>query len=485
MSGAIMNTVLMRFELRLLMRDRAFQLLVLLLMSAVALGAVNGMQWLHFQQRALAAAHSGEEAKLTSAKAEAAAILSKQKPMPRGWWSNPADVRGFAYGFVTTYAIKPPGTIAALTVGQTDLLPYYLKVNAGKRSSALAEYETENPRRLLMGRFDLAFVVVFLLPLALLAAGYNALAAEREEGRLALLMTHAVTPRRLAMMRIALRSVCLMIAALVAALATLALLGFDFNARGALESTLAWFAVALAYGALWAAMTLLVAAFARNAATAALTLAGLWLLLVIIAPWMLNLAVNLLHPLPSRAEYILAQRHATDAAEAQRSALLGRYLQDHPEFAPDSTPIEAMHYSAADIASTENIEAQLVPVQARFDTQLAQQQALIDRWQWLSPAVLAQQAFNELAGAGRTRHRAFVVQANAHIDALRAYFNPRVLKGQFEFSSFEDWPRYTWHEPPPTEAARRLRWALLGLLLPTLLLIAFAMHALGRRQAIS
>ena len=124
MSGAIMNTVLMRFELRLLMRDRAFQLLALLLMSAVALGVVNGMQWVHFQQRALAIAHSDEEAKLTSAKAEAAAILSKQKPMPRGWWSNPADVRGFAYGFVTTYAIKPPGTIAALTVGQTDLLPY-------------------------------------------------------------------------------------------------------------------------------------------------------------------------------------------------------------------------------------------------------------------------------------------------------------------------------------------------------------------------
>lgn len=477
-----MNTTVILFELRSLLRDRAFVILAALLLAAVVLGAANGMRWLHFQQQAIAHVQAEEIEKLDAAKAEAAAILSGQKAPPRGWWSNPADTRGFAYGFVTTYAIKPPGVLAPLAVGQTDLLPYYFKVNAGKRSGALASYEAENPRRLLLGRFDLAFVFVFLLPLLLLAAGYGALAMEREDGRLALLVTHGVSPRRIALTRVALRAGIFTILALIVALATLAVFGFDFTTERAVASLLEWCAVALAYALFWTAMTLMVVALARNTATAALSLAGIWLLLVVIAPWALNLAASVLYPLPSRTGYILAQRAAADAAEEQGSALLGRYLHDHPEFAPASTPIEAMHYSATDIATTEHIEAQLRPVQREFEKRLADQQRVIDRWQWLSPAVLAQQAFNEMAGAGWSRHRAFLAQADAHIDALRSYFNPRVLRGEFQFTAFDDWPRYSWHEPWQTEERQRVYWALLGLLLPAVALVAAAVAALGNRK---
>jgi ABC-2 type transport system permease protein len=473
------------FELRAMLRDRAFVLLALVLALAVALGALNGMRWLHFQQRALTVLQQEETEKLATARAEAAAILSGEQAAPRGWWSNPADVRGFAYGFITTYAVKPADVLSALTAGQTDLLPYYFKVTAGQRSAALSAYETENPRRLLLGRFDLAFVVIFLLPLVLLALSYNALAIEREEGRLGLLVTHGVTPRALTLIRVSVRSVVLLTIGAAAVIAALVITGFDFSARSGSGSLAAWFTIALAYAAFWIAITLLTIALVRTAATTALMLAGAWLVLVVIAPWALNLIANQLHPLPSRTEYILAQRTATDAAEAKSSALLGRYLQDHPELAPKNTPIDAMDYSAASIATTEHIEAQLRPVQAAFDAQLARQQQLIDRWQWLSPAVLAQQTLNEIAGAGWSRHRAFLAQADAYIDALRAYFNPRVLSGRFEFAAFDEWPRYVWREPAPIEAARRFRSAIVGLLLAAVALIAIAVRLLGPRQAIA
>jgi ABC-2 type transport system permease protein len=373
--------------------------------------------------------------------------------------------------------------LAPLTVGQTDLLPYYFKVNAGRRGNVLASYELENPRRLLLGRFDLAFVIVFVLPVALLIAGYGALAAEREEGRLALLMAHGITPRRLALTRVAVRCGLLLALTIAAVLLALTIAGFDVAANGAVTALIEWLTVALAYGVFWAAVTLLVVAFARSTSTAALSLAGTWLVLVVIAPWALNLAANRIHPLPSRTAYVLAQRDASDAAEAQGSALLGRYLQDHPEFAPANTPIDAMHYSATDIATTRHVEAQLQPIEAEFDARLAGQQRVIDRWQWLSPAVLVQQAFNELAGAGRSRHRAFLAQATAHIDALRSYFNPRILRGEFTFNSFDEWPRYAWQEPAPVEEQRRTRWALLGLLIPAGTVLAIALWALSGRRA--
>lgn len=476
-----MTATMILFELRSLLRDRAFELLAAILVAALALAAANGMRWLHFQQQALHHIKADEAEKLLTARTEAAAILSGRKPVPRGWWSNPADTRGFAYGFIRTHAIKPPGVLAPLTVGQTDLLPYYFKVNAGRRGSALASYELENPRRLLLGRFDLAFVIVFVLPVALLVAGYGALAVEREDGRLAILMVHGISPRRLALIRLAVRCGLLLMLTIAAVCAALALAGFDYSADGAAAALSRWLAVAIAYGAFWTAVTLLVVAFARSTSTAALSLAATWLVLVVIAPWALNLAANRLHPLPSRTAYVLAQRDASDAAEAQGSALLGRYLQDHPEFAPANTPVEAMHYSATDIATTQHVEAQLQPIEAEFDVRLAEQQRVIDRWQWLSPAVLTQQAFNELAGAGWSRHRALLAQANAHIDALRSYFNPRILRGEFTFDSFDEWPRYAWQEPAASEQQRRTRWALLGLLIPAGALLAFALWALNRR----
>lgn len=223
----------------------------------------------------------------------------------------------------------------------------------------------------------------------------------------------------------------------------------------------------------------------RAAATAALSLAGLWLALVVIAPWSLNLAANLLHPLPSRTAYVLAQRAASDAAEAQGSELLGRYLHDHPEFAPANTPLEAMHYSATDIATTEHIEAELQPIQDEFEARLAAQQRVIDCWQWLSPAVLTQQAFNELAGAGWSRHRSFLAQTHAYIDTLRAYFNPRVLRGEFQFASFDEWPRYRWQEPEPAEAAQRVYSAIAGLVLPAAALLILATIVLRDRRGVT
>ena len=46
--------------------------------------------------------------------------------------------------------------------------------------------EVESPLNLMVGRFDLTFVVIYLLPLLVLALSFNVLSEEREQGTLAL-----------------------------------------------------------------------------------------------------------------------------------------------------------------------------------------------------------------------------------------------------------------------------------------------------------
>ncbi|MEJ7658781.1 MAG: hypothetical protein WKG07_03710 [Hymenobacter sp.] len=51
--------------------------------------------------------------------------------------------------------------------------------------------------KLLVGNFDLAFVLVYLLPLFVIALGYGLLAGEQESGVLPLLRVQAASVRRL------------------------------------------------------------------------------------------------------------------------------------------------------------------------------------------------------------------------------------------------------------------------------------------------
>jgi ABC-2 type transport system permease protein len=479
-----MNTfpTLLRFELRTLARDRSAWLLAALLVVTVVFATVNGLRWASFQRDTLALLATEQSASLATARALAGQITRGEVPVPRGWWNNPADVRGFALYQLTAVAAKPPAPLAALTVGQGDLLPYYFKLNAATTSASLTAHELENPRRLLLGRFDLAFAVIFLAPLFLLALAHHVVAAEKETGLLALLAAAPVSVPVLVTVKLAVRAALLTALGLTTLITTLALGGFDFATPGALSGLLRWLLVATAYGAFWLGLTALLISRGWNSATNALALSGAWLALVVIAPWLLNLVASSLHPLPSRADFILTQRAETDAASASRDQILARYLNDHPELNLSATPNQQRHYTASDIATRAEQEARLAPVQARFDAALARQQALIDRWQWLSPAVLASQAFTDLAGAGWQRHRAFLAQLADYLEALRAYFNPKILAASFAFDRFDEWPRYTWREPTEATAssAHRASLALLGLTLPALAFAALSLRAFRR-----
>ena len=90
----------------------------------------------------------------------------------------------------------PPVPLAALAVGQSDLLPYYYDVSIYTNESTFQQNgEVENPLNLMVGRFDLAFVVIYLLPLLVLALSYNVLSEEREQGTLALTLSQPVSAR--------------------------------------------------------------------------------------------------------------------------------------------------------------------------------------------------------------------------------------------------------------------------------------------------
>src|SRR5687767_2824985 len=99
-------------------------------------------------------------------------------------------------------------------------------------------------------------------------------------------------------------------------------------------------------------------------------LAGVWLVLVVLIPSMLNMIATTAYPVPSRVEMIQAMRVASDEANEQGSKLLAKYYEDHPELASGDATQAMNDFNIVRVAVGAEIERTVGPVLDRYREQL-------------------------------------------------------------------------------------------------------------------
>ncbi len=443
------RTVL-RNEWRLLMADRALRIVLGLFAVLLVYALANGVVWLRFQERTVEAVESGNVERTSALEQELSAIAAGGQPSSP--FADPRSplVLGGPSGSHT--AVLVPGSLTALAVGQSDLLPYYYDVNIYTNESSFQQNgEVENPLNLMVGRFDLAFVVVYLLPLLILALSFNVLSEEREQGTLALTLSQPVSVRDVVTAKLAFRA--LLVVGMVLAISLLGIL-----ATGGLDSpgrVLLWCAAVVAYSLFWFVLAAWVNTLRRSSAWNATVLVGAWLVLVVVLPAAINIAAGLLHPLPSRVEMITAQRDASNDAVNQRSELLARYLEDHPEMA-EGVVADEPGLGALAWAATDAVNRRLEEVTSEHDARRADQIVLVRRYRFLSPALLAQEVLADAAGTGDARFAHFQSQVRAFAEQWREFFVPAILADeQMTASVLPNVPRFRLADEGPGDAARR------------------------------
>ena len=453
-------------EWRLLMADRplriALGLFALLLVYALA----NGVVWTRFQERTAEAAQAGNVERAQALAQELTDIENGAEPASR--FSDPRlpNVLGGARGRHT--AVLTPGPLTALTVGQSDLLPYYYDVNIYTNESSFQQNgEVESPLNLMVGRFDLAFVVVYLLPLLVLALSFNVLSEEREQGTLALTLSQPVSARGVVAAKLAFRALVVVGMVLAVSLAGVLLAG-DFGAPGRI---LLWCAAVVTYALFWFVLAAWVNSLRRSSAWNATALVGAWLVLVVVLPAAINIAAGLLHPLPSRVQMITAQREASNEAVNRRSELLARYLEDHPEMA-EGVVADEPGLGALAWAATDAVNRRLEEVTAEHDARRAEQSALVRRYRFLSPALLAQEVLIDAAGTGDARFAGFQSQVRIFAERWREFFVPAIVAGeQMDASVLSRVPQFRLTDEASSDVTRRAAVPL-GVLGALLILVA-------------
>ncbi len=470
------------FEWRLLRAERTLVPLALIFTVAVSCAALNGRTRTRAEAAVTARATAEETARLAALGTTLDSLANDSSPVAA--FGDPRSAYTASNSFARRYAILPPEPLAALAIGQSDLFTSYYRVSMMSRETFLANDDPENPSQLAAGSFDMAFVVVTLFPLLIIAFTFDMLSAESEGGTLALLLSQPLRLRTLLLGKVATRAVIVIALALVVTLAGAAIAGVRLGAPSAAWPLALWTAVTVAYALFWFAVALVVNAVGRSSSTNALAMLAVWLVVVVVVPSMLAMTADTLHPTPSRVELLTAEREASNAASERGSQLLAMYYQDHPELMTGQAP-NMNDFASRAVATSEDVARATRPLRERFDTQLAAQQALVSRWRWLSPAVVTQLTLLDLAGTGDLRYTRFRHEVDAYVAELRAYFLPMIARSaKLTRAGVAGMPSFDFEPAPAGEVEGRVWRALIGLFVPVVLLAGAAVLALRRRSVV-
>lgn len=458
----------MRLEWRILRKERAVLAILMLFALCLVVAAVSSGRHaaqleagMNGSQQAEASRYAAAAGKIDRLSQAGAALQSKDPRSPQYMGGEGA----------ARIAMLPPAPLVAMAVGQRDLVPQAVRITSSVELAADRETETPmiGPTRLATGPFDPAFLFVFLFPLVVIALSYELLTGERERGTLAMLLSQPVTQRQLVLGKAGARTLLLVLVTVA-----FTLLGLVF-AGAELRSATAWLHVGLftliiaSWVLFWFAAAVLVNANGRSSSANALSLVGLWLLLVVVVPGLVQVAVDTVHPPPSRVELLHEVREATREAEQQLAGVQGRHDVDRttPDFAKRVTAMQ------------KQLGAKIQPLLADMRARQAERQTLTSSLEYLSPAIVVQLAIEDIAGSGNLRHNRFELQVDDfHADYREFFFSRIDLEQSLGAKDLQEVPEFEFVEEAASELALRSVFGSLWLLALSLGLVGLALPGL-------
>jgi ABC-2 type transport system permease protein len=260
---------------------------------------------------------------------------------------------------------------------------------------------------------------------------FNLVAGEREQGTLRLIAAQPARMTKVMWSKLAVR--CAVVAAVPAAIAVGAIGLADAEPGRALL----WLATALTYGAFWVAVSLLVNAYGRTSAGNAAVLLAVWLLVIVGVPAAQQMLVSVTHPPPSEITLVAAMRAAQDDASKRGDELVNQLYFEHPELAPVEGEQGARQFYNRRMAIDMHVQKAVQPVLDAFEKDFEERQTLAHRYRFLSPALTAQAALEDVTGTGTDRQRNFRDQVSVFQEKWRAFAQAQEGEGRPGIPRFE------------------------------------------------
>ena len=458
----------MRLEWRILRRERAVLVILGFFALCLIVAALSSGRHAAQLERGMDRSQQAEEKRYAEAAEKLDGYDRANKPLQS---KDPRNAHYMGSEGAARIAILPPAPLVAMAVGKRDVSPQAVRVTSGVELAADRETETPmiGPTRLATGPFDPAFLFVFLFPLVVIALSYDLLTGERERGTLAMLLSQPVSQRQLVLGKAGARMVLLVLVTLAFTVLGLLVAGSKLSSLTAWIHVGLFSLITLTWALFWFSAAVFVNSVGRSSSGNALILVGLWLLLVIVVPGLVQVAVDTTHPPPSRVELLHEIREATQEAEQKLASVQGRHDVDQTtsDFAKQVTAMQ------------KELGKKIGPVVAEMRTKQTERQSVIGTLKYLSPAMVVQLAVEDIAGSGNRRHNRFERQLDDYHADYRAYFFSR--SGEGRLMSTDDLrhvPQFEFAEETTGKLVWRSVLGALSLLVLSAIFFALALRGL-------
>jgi ABC-2 type transport system permease protein len=423
-------------EVPRLKRDRALMLAAAVLACACALATLVGLQRLSDDVKTAARLAADESARY--ALLDQALARGGFKAGAYDDWSNPQMV---ALTTGARAAVLPAPPLSVLAAGQRPLLPTTMSVSTWRKPFDSRYQPLENGWHLAIGTLDFAFIIVTLLPLFIVALGFDVLSGERESGTLALLNAQRPPLGRLVFVRIGLRLAVLV--GVIGTLASVAVTLADAPAADVVTAIGVIVVITALYGACWFGLLLLIQRLHRTSLTNAFLALGLWLVVVVVLPPLLQAAAERAEPLPSRIDLLVAARDIEERATDGADGALESFYGEHPQLAQDAALVAQRKYALSHLDTMRAVDDR----ERVFDDVFSARSRRITRTAYLLPPALAQEILQRLAGTDAARHHEFLRRVRQLNRDYAEYFYGLVLAGQpMTREALRQVPRLAWND---------------------------------------
>ncbi|MFD0964048.1 DUF3526 domain-containing protein [Pseudofulvibacter geojedonensis] len=343
-------------------------------------------------------------------------------------------------------ASLPPHDYAALAIGQRDLYRYYFSLTGMSLYYQLFENELANPVNLLVGNFDLLFVLIYLFPLLIITSVYSLYAAEKEGGTLPLLRMQTISVRKITTLRFSFHFVLITGIALLITFGGMLVCGNPLSNYNYL-STIYWLLGVTFYSFFWYGLLYLIISFKKNSAFNAIVSISCWLLLLVIIPSLLNIVVTTKYPINSASLSEITRRTGleNDDDKEEANAVLKEFFEHNKTYAVTDSLIDTNFMAKTYAAFTWLKDAHSKQMVDKFNNQLSKREQWIHHLDWLNPATNIQKSFTETSKTDWNTLIQFQRSLSPfHNQITHFYYSKLFWNKPLTLENYKQRPTYTW-----------------------------------------
>jgi len=378
-----------------------------------------------------------------------------------------ADAGDIGY-YHSTFATNTPDNWAALSVGQRDANPSYLKLRLLAVQNQLYSSENTNPNKLATGIFDLSFVFVFLMPLFIIATGFNIFSSEKEQGTLSIMLSQPLSLFTLLFSKLLFRFTLVLALILVLSAA-----GWLWSRAVFDQRSLAWLAAIILYSLFWFSVVLCLVLLKKSSAFNAVSLLGIWLVLTIILPVLINVITEIRKPVSEGLQLSLKQREEVHGGwDRPREETMQHFFKSYPQYRNTSSVagnFKWKWYFAFQELGDQSVE----PLYQQYHTKLKERQSFASRLSVVSAPAILQEILNGITGTDLKQHLDFVASAKTYHNQLKDFYYPFLYQDKaFTHTDFSKEPQ---HNFKPASDWQRVNSGILTLLFSNVVMVLLAL----------